>query len=114
MLDFLFRREGANLDGHYYNKTVSVVGGMVDQEVDLNAVLLLAGRGANVGPPRYLNITTDVAVTAKLNDTTSDAIAVSSTVPLTVPLNVMTISRLYLSSTLTCVGGTASVKIFAS
>jgi hypothetical protein len=113
-LDAILHREPSAVGATYYGKSVTVAGGVVNQEVDLAAALATAGRPAAIGPARYVAITTDVAITVRLNSPTADAWAVSSTVPLTIPLNVLAISKLYLSHSGACGAGSATVKIFAA
>ena len=108
-------RFAGTINGIYLNRTVTVAGGVPNQEWDAFTLIVAAGREAGVGPIRYLKIITDVAITMRVNSATADAIAIAAgTTGLTIPAEAgLVIRKIYLSSTVACAGGTASVIIFA-
>lgn len=108
------RDAGRYKDGLYVQRSETVAGGMVNQFYDIYTALKALGRGSMVGPARYLYVTTDVAITVKVNAADAAAIAVSSTTPLTIPADVIAIYGVYLSSAGACGSGSATVKIFAA
>ena len=115
MFDININREGGLMDGVYYRKSVTVIVGASDQLVDLLGALETAGRNQAIGPARYLVVETDVDITMRINDATLDEIPGVATAGVTIPLNVMAVSRLYFthagaSSAL----GDATVTIFAA
>ena len=68
-----------------------------------------------LGPARYLEISSDVTVTVKINSASADAITITGAAAVRViPLGLMGISKLYLTSSAICGGAVASVKIFAA
>ena len=114
MFNINIHREGSLMDGAYYAATVTVAGGVPNQLVDIADALDTAGRATSIGPARYITITTDVAITVRFNDVTLGAVPIAIGGVLTIPLNVLAISRLYLTHTGVCGAGAASVRILAA
>ena len=107
-------RFAGTINGVYLNRTVTVAGGVPNQEWDAFTLIVAAGRERGVGPCRYLKIITDQAITVRVNSATADAIAVAAgATGLTIPAEAgLVIRKLYLTNIAACGGAVASVIIF--
>jgi len=105
----------APLPRDYYNNEVTVIVGAANQEVDLAAALDIEANPRWQRLARYLHITTDVALTMRINKTTADLITVDTTDGITLPVNAMEIEKLYFTHPIASSAlGTATVVIFAT
>jgi len=110
-----FRRFNGTIDGIYSYSTVTVAGGVPNQEVDILTLLTTAGREAGVGPCRYLRITSDVNITVRFNSTAAAAIPVAlGATGFTVTQDMgLVIRTIYITHTGACGAAAASVVILA-
>lgn len=110
-----YRRFNGTIGVHYIYKTVTVAGGVPNQEIDIKTLLTTAGRPADVGPPRYIKITSDVNITVRFNSTTADAIPVAlGATGFTVTAEMgLVIDSIYVTHTGACGAAAASVVVLA-
>jgi len=115
-----FRRFNGTIDGKYIYTTVTVAGGVPNQEVDILTLLTTAGREAGVGPCRYIKITSDVNITVRFGTTAAAAIpvALGAGVTATTGLEItpemgLVITSIFITHTGACGAAAASVVIFA-
>jgi len=93
----------------YVSTTIAVVDSVVDQEYDLKAALVAKGgyEGA-----RYMKLSSDLAISFKINSTSGDSIALGTTT--LVFDDTITISKLYFSHIGAASGsGDATVTLLA-
>ena len=101
-----------SVEEYYYNAAYTVAVGADDVEFDLLAELVALGRSTDV-PPAYLSLTSDIAITVKLNDTAFTAIPLPVASGLLFD-HILRVSTLYFSHTgASSASGDATVTILA-